>query len=416
MKQTLLKLIFLILAMHFVLACSRDHNPLSATPSKYQTLPVTHLQKNVIQANNDFSFDLFTQVNQLNAGKNVFISPFSVSMALGMTLNGADGETYTAMQKTLGFTGMDAQQINDTYHYLYNSLQDLDPKVIFKIANSIWCRQGIDFLPDFLKINQTYFHAEVQTLNFADPQAVLTINNWIARATNQKIKKVLEQIPSEAVMYLINALYFNGLWTYQFPQKKVRQEDFSLLNGQLVQCQMMRVQCKIPILIEEDLQAVQLPYGQGNFAMTVIMPSRTEFESYQQSFNLAEWQRIQENFKQRECVVGLPKFRFDFKSNLNQVLSALGMGIAFNENRADFSRISETERLFINRVIHQTFVEVSEKGTEAAAVTVVEIGATSVGPTVPTIIFNQPFIFVISETSTNTILFMGSILQPEWQE
>jgi len=416
MSQKKFIIIIFLALVFFTEGCTRNKNPLSAENPKYQTLPVKPLHKRVIEASNSFAFDLFTRVYTQKANENLFISPFSVSMALGMTLNGANGETYTAMQKTLGFEGMTEQQINETYRYLYTSLQRLDPKVIFNIANSIWCKQGVDFLPEFFRVNQTYFNAEVRTLNFADPQAALTINNWIARATNQKIKKVLDQIPPEAVMYLINALYFNGLWTYQFAEDKVREEDFTLLDGTTTNCLMMRVQCKIPIMTEAGLQVAQLPYGQGNFVMTVIMPTRDAFNNYLQTFNLSEWQRINARLEEKECVIGLPKFRFEFKSQLKKALIEMGMGIAFTEGRADFSRISEKQKLFINRVIHQTFVEVSEKGTEAAAVTVVEVGATSVGPTLPIIVFNRPFLFVISEKSTGTILFMGNVLQPEWRD
>ncbi len=410
------KLAFFLGCLLLVSGCRTDYTPLSPNEkSEYTSLPLTSEQKQVIETNNAFAFNLFAELNQETPTNNLFISPFSVSMALGMVLNGANGETYTAIQNTLGFENLDETAINSSYAYLYQNLQDLDPNVVFEIANSIWCRQGVNFLPEFLKVNQTYFNAQVHTINFADPQAVITINNWIADATHDKIQKVLDTIPQEAVMYLINALYFNGIWTYQFPEDKVMTKPFYTFAESPTQCQMMYVTCRVPILVNNTLTVAVLPYGSGNYTMTLIMPRTEEFNSFLQTFNLEKWQEIQTLVHKDSCTIGLPKFRFGFRKLLNSSLKKMGMEIAFDAKKADFSRISQDLSLKISRVIHQTFVEVSEKGTEAAAVTIVEMVVTSTeGPNIVPITFDHPFVFVISEKSTGTILFMGKVLQPVW--
>ncbi|WP_456407363.1 serpin family protein [Caldithrix abyssi] len=418
MKRLIFSFSVSLCCLWLAVGCSIDRTPLAQEDSGYKTFPVNSLHKKVINANNAFAFSLFSQVNQVNQKDNVFISPFSVSMALGMALNGANGQTYSAMQNTLGFSEMDEQSINETYAYLYQNLQQLDPRVIFQIANSIWCKKGSDFFPEFLAVNRQYFNAEVRDLNFADPQAVVTINNWIAQATNQKIKKVLDEIPPDAVMYLINALYFNGLWTYQFPEDEVQQRVFHQIDGQSAECSMMFVTCRIPALFEERIQVAQVPFGQGNYVMTFIMPRRMDdFNEYLLDFTQNEWTRIQENLKEDSCTLGLPKLRFGFKALLNEPLKKLGMDIAFDPVHADFSRITDQHPLFINRVIHQTFIEVSEKGAEAAAVTIVEMMTTTIGPPpILSLVFDQPFVFVISERSTGAVLFMGKVMKPLWEE
>ncbi len=409
-----LNIIIALILIFSLNSCSRDRSPLAPQNQKYQTLPVTHLQKQVIQTNNQFSFALFSQTNKLFSDQNVFISPFSVSMVLGMALNGAKGETYAAIRNTLGFTNISEQSVNQTYGYLYDALQQLDSSVTLEIANSVWCKQGLTFLPQFLSLNKTYFDAEIRTLNFADPQAVLTINQWIASATHNKIKHVIRSIPPDAIMYLINALYFHGSWQYEFPPQSTRQRDFYLTDGTQISCDMMATKIKIPIFINNTIKAVQLPYGQGNFVVTVIMPKNaSEFNDYVFRFDGNLWQHIDDSLRSRQCTIILPKLRFSFKTILNTPLKDLGMGIAFG-SEADFSRISANSNLRISKIIHQTYVEINEKGTEAAAVTVGEIGATSIQPHNLTITFDHPYLFVISEKSSGTLLFMGKILRPVW--
>ncbi|WP_457565983.1 serpin family protein, partial [Caldithrix abyssi] len=214
------------------------------------------------------------------------------------------------------------------------------------------------------------------------------------------------------------ALYFNGLWTYQFPEDEVQQRVFHQIDGQSAECSMMFVTCRIPALFEERIQVAQVPFGQGNYVMTFIMPrSLDDFNEYLLNFTQNEWTRIQENLKEDSCTIGLPKLRFGFNTLLNEPLKKLGMDIAFDPVHADFSRITDQFPLFINRVIHQTFIEVSEKGAEAAAVTIVEMMTTTIGPPpILSLVFDQPFVFVISERSTGAVLFMGKVMKPLWEE
>jgi len=400
--------------------CQQDKTPLGSENSDqlFPTLPVKPVQQKLIDANQKFGFELFKRINQISPDTNVFISPFSVSMALGMTMNGANGETYAAMRKTLGFENLDEQSINESYRYLYRALQALDPLVVFEIANSIWYKEGFKVLDEFLKVNRDYFSAEVEGLNFSDPSAVLRINSWVSEKTHEKIKKILDAIPSDAVMYLINAIYFNGTWKYTFPEEEVKQRDFFTLDGSKTDCQMMYVTSFFPVYFGEQLSAVELPYGAGSYVMTLILPTdQNSFEDFVNNFDETVWEEIQTNLSADSGTVGLPKFRFSFDQGLKPVLSDMGMAIAFDGSQADFTRINPKGNLFISKVKHKTFVEVNEKGTEAAAVTLVEMAITSVeAPKIFFLTFNRPFLFVIHEKSTGAVLFMGKIIRPIWEE
>ncbi len=413
MKKIFAPPIPLLLAF-LVVGCSG--NPVSHRRSELPRA-LTAQEMQLIDADNLFGLKLFMAVSAAAGDTNVFISPLSVSMALGMTLNGADGQTYDAMRETLELAGLTEDEINQSYQSLIALLTNLDPEVVFQIANSIWYRDTFPIRQSFVDVNRQYFSAEVQGLDFDDPGAADIINAWVHEKTNGKIDEIVDKpIDWNTVMFLINAIYFKGDWTYQFDPNDTEDEDFTLLDGTTKQVPMMFMQdVSLPYFENEDFQAVDLAYGDSLFSMTIILPhDGTDIDSIIEGLNTNQWEEWIGQFHHTSLEsFGMPKFKLEYEIKLNDVLKALGMEVAFDQNLADFSRMYHNEQvgpnLFISKVKHKTFIEVNEEGTEAAAVTSVEMAYTSIGPYM---IVNRPFIFAIRERFSGTILFIGKIVDP----
>jgi len=369
---------------------------------------LTPNQKSLVLSNNAFGFDVFRTINRYeNEDKNLFISPLSISLALAMTYNGANGDTKTEMQNTLRFPDLSAEEINVYFQTLSNTLLDLDPTVKLGIANSIWYRLGFTVLPDFLSINESYYNAEVQALDFSDPESVNTINGWCATKTNDKIKKVLDHIGPDVVMYLINAIYFKGQWTYDFDKELTTEGTFHTSPSEQNTVSFMHQEGAFEYYVNDSLQLLEMPYGQGNFSMVILLPAPGHSVSaLADGLTTETWNRWLADTSKAIVDIALPRFKFDYERILNDDLKELGMVKAFGP--ADFSNINPDAGLYISMVKHNSFVEVNEEGTEAAAVTVVEIVETSMPPVIPFVV-DRPFLFAIRETTTNTILFMGKV-------
>jgi serine protease inhibitor len=384
-----------------------------SVPTKHQTTQeLTISERQLVESDNQFGLKLFKEIIKEEKDKNVFISPLSVSMALGMTYNGANGETQEAMQKTLGLDGLTIQEVNESYKNLIELLTGLDPKVKFQIANSIWYRQSISAREEFINLCKKYFDALVTGLNFDDPAAADIINAWVKENTNGKITEIVDSpIDLLTVMFLINAIYFKGTWTYQFDEDETKDDWFRLPDGTKKPCKMMEQRGFYKYFESEDFQAVDLPYGDGDFSMTIFLPYwNVDIDSLIEKFdqeNLSYWLSC---FSSDSGDIYIPKFTLEYELKLNDALKALGMGIAFT-SAADFSKMYENVTVWIDQVKHKTFVEVNEEGTEAAAATVVEI---TYGPGPPGFWMrvDRPFIFVIRENKSQTILFMGKIVEP----
>ena len=347
------------------------------------------------------------------------ISPLSVSLALAMTYNGADGDTKEAMKKTLELYGLTVDEINENYKILIDALASVDPKVLMSIANSIWYRQTFEVEQDFINVNENYFNAEVSPLDFNDPDAVTTINNWVAGKTKNKITEILDAIPADAVMYLINAIYFKGIWKYEFDESDTEEKPFYLSDGTTKDVPMMIQEASFNYLSNDILQAVEMPYGAGNYSMIILLPQYNKsLDDIIDQLSNENWNKwLSEFYEAEKLQIHLPKFKFEYKNQLNDELKNMDMGIAFDPEYADFSKINSTWQLFISRVIHKSFIEVNEEGTEAAAVTLVEMNYTSFGGETGIHFYvNQPFIFAIKEKYTNTIIFMGKVMEPEYED
>lgn len=415
-----MKISFVVFAVvTFCLLNCKDLGTSAWEQKKEEVRPLTELEKRLVHISNDFGFNLLRTVNQTESGKDVFISPLSVSMALGMTLNGADGTTEEAMRSTLGFSGMTQEEVNKASSGLMQLLRTLDPKVEFKIANSIWHRLGFAVEQEFIETNRRYFEAIVTGLDFSAPDASATINQWVESSTNGKIEKIVpDQIPREVVMYLINAMYFKGTWTYQFDKSKTTEAPFHLPDGTTRTARLMQLRGTLPYVETPLYQAVELPYGDSLFSMIVVLPKPGQpVETFVNELTEDSWSALRDGLRAQLGTVFMPKFKLEFEKALNDALKALGMGIAFDPDSADFRRISRQvyeigERLFITEVKHKTFVQVDEEGTEAAAVTSVEIGITSL-PSEFMMRVDRPFFFVITERHSGTLLFLGKIVEPE---
>ncbi len=376
---------------------------------------LTVQEQQLAEADNQFGLKLFRAVSETEPGENVFISPLSVSMALGMTLNGARGETRAAMEETLELSGLSQEEINTAYRSLIDLLRGLDPRVTFTIANSIWYRQNFDVRQAFIETSKEYFDAEVAALDFGSPEALDAINGWVSENTQGKIDRIVQDIPPNVVMYLINAIYFKGTWQYQFDEEKTRQASFTRPDGSEVTVDMMTLEePTLAYYRDEQVTAVELPYGDSLYAMTILLPNRDGNVDFLAAHPDADrWSEITSGLRSRELsALEMPRFTLEYKKELNDVLKALGMEIAFDKRRANFGGINETlaRKLYIDEVMHKTFIEVDEAGTEAAAATSVSIGFTSVGP--PTVRIDRPFVFVIREHHSGTILFIGKLTDP----
>ena len=377
---------------------------------------LTEKTARLIEAENDFGFELFKNVYTSETEfENIMVSPLSVSLALAMTYNGANGETKSAMEKTLKVYGLTPDDINTSYRDLVEALKSLDPKVLLEIANAIFYRDDFTVENEFVSINKNFYDAEVSALDFNSPQAVNTINEWVAEKTNDKIETILEEITGDQVMFLLNAIYFKGIWQTEFNTESTESLPFYLENETSIQTETMQRLDTLPYTSNDLFSAVQLSYGKGNYNMFVFLPEPgRNIQEIVDKLDKDNWETWMESFQETQSVdIKLPRFKYDYEITLNEVLTEMGMGIAFT-GAADFTGINKNGGLQIGFVKHKTFVEVNEEGTEAAAVTIVSIEYTSVtpGPQKGPFYVNRPFVYAITEKDTGAILFIGTVKNP----
>jgi serine protease inhibitor len=387
-------------------ACSDPQSPGHPAPS------LDAAEQQVSSSGNEFSFALFQQLAKREAGKNVFVSPLSASMSLGMAMNGAAGPTFDAMRTALRLGTGDMGQIDAGYRGLVDLLRGLDPTTTFQIANSIWYRNSVSFRQSFLDTTKKYFDAQVQGLNFADATGSLaTINAWVSANTGGKIPKILDEITPDEVMFLINAIYFKGTWQMKFDPALTTPDRFVAADGtiQTVPFMNRREHLKPMFLFgatQQQVSVVELPYGNGDFAMDIILPPpNASVDSTAATLTSSAWGALIASLREVDYALAMPKFTLSYERTLTDDLSALGMGVAFTD-QANFSGMSAVG-LKLEFVKQKTFVDVNEAGTEAGASTVTGVVPTSLTE----VRVNRPFIFVIRERQTGTIVFMGKLLR-----
>lgn len=376
--------------------------------------PVEELDQRLVDANNGFGFHLYSELILAEPDVNLLISPSSIITALAMTYNGADGETREAMANALKLGEMSMDEVNRAFANLLTILQNPDPEVELAVANSLWAREGVDFYEEFLECNREFYNAEVAELDFDNAGAADVINRWVKEQTRDKIDGIVEPpINPETILFLINAIYFNGDWSVPFDPDNTTDVEFSSSDGSKSEHPLMFRNDDFRYYENDLFQAVSLPYGKNErVSMYVLLPVEEKgLEQLYAELNNANWNSWVNSFRTMEGELGLPRFRFEYETSLNDALKALGMGIAFDENAADFSGMRPTPpSLFISEVKHKAFIDVNEEGTEAAAVTSVEVGVTAM-PETFSMIVDRPFFFAVADDMTGTILFMGSVLK-----
>lgn len=400
-----------------LLALAACGDPVGPGSDTITELPraLTLAEQAVIRDGNTFGLELMRQVAARDSRPNIVLSPLSASMALGMTLNGAEGATFDAMRSALGFDGLTREQINQAYRGLIDLLTELDPQVRFDIANSVWANKDIPFHEAFLQAVRAAFDARVESRDFADAATLKAINDWVKASTDGLIEKILDELDPEMAAILVNAIYFDGAWTSRFDPANTARAEFRREDGRSVQVDMMNMsEGKFPMGGGSDWSAIELPYGGEAFSMVVMLPSEgTTARDFLQRLDAARWQEITSGLTARELDrLSIPKFTLAFDTYLNDALKAMGMGVAFSPG-ADFTRMSPIgDRLCIDFVRQKTFIEVDERGTKAAAVTAVGMRPTSFNG----LIVDRPFVFAIRERLSGTLLFVGMVGDPTVKE
>lgn len=385
---------------------NKEGEPTTNEPTNNQSVGIT--------ATGDFEIDLFREsfvVSQGNGGFNTVISPLSIKIAMAMVTEGAKEETLTELREVL-----ELDENSKTYYQ--NLIDDISEQddITLAIANSLWSREGLEFKQDFVDLLRDYYYAEATSLDFNDSSSVDTINRWVKDNTNGKIDKILEEIDPLEIMYLINAIYFNADWTEQFNEDYTQEKDFTLTDGSIIQTDLMSMDSDFLYQENDDFQAVELPYGEnGRYVMRVYLPNEgKEIDKFVSDMTREKMDKWKEGFSLMEGYLELPKFKIEYSSSLEDVLKNLGIRKAFDTGSANFKGIID-KNVYISKVVHKTYIDVSEKGTEAAAVTTIGMSLTAM-PTEPEetfeMIVDRPFFFTINDTKNDEILFMGTILNP----
>lgn len=405
MKKWLCLLLGIVMVVGLLAGCSGK----LAQSGQNNTFDKDKISLEVVEGNSRFAFAIFKQLNKEDGERSIFISPLSISTALTMTYQGAGTTTKEAMAKALEYAGIDDGKLNASYKNLLRYLRQLDKKIELNIGNSLWIREGEAIKEDFLAANRDIFAASVTPLDFSKQNAADQINQWISDATKKKIEKMVDSpIPSDIVMYLINAIYFKGDWAEQFDRKNTFGTQFHAGDGNTPEVMMMSRKGKVEYGQGDNFKAVRLPYGSGKTAMYCILPEEAvSINDLIAGLDADRWKVIRDSISERdEVLLRLPRFKMEYGiKNLNDSLTALGMGEAFTD-AADFSGIRKG--VYISRVLHKAVIEVNEEGSEAAAATMVEMQeAALVEPL--TFIADRPFVFVIADDETGTILFMGKL-------
>ena len=415
---------WVILFMTLPLLANSCEKEKSATEKKDPIeIILTSAETKIANNCNNIAFSYLANISKQealdNKRENVMISPLSLNLAMAMCWNGAHGQTKEQIKNTLGFVGNTDQDVNSFFKKMVETLPKTDPSVKLSIANSIWQHNNFSVLESFLATNKKWFNASVQSLDFRNSNSVNVINNWCSDNTNGMIKKILEDIKPNEVLFLINALYFKAPWTDKFKEENTAMQTFYLRDGGSKNVSTMNQELTCQYSEGTRYRAATLPYGNQAFNMTIILPKEGFLP--EDLFSLLEpissttnnWRNIINDKRTSKVDLFLPKFKFDYEIEFNDILKKMGITDAFIPKLANFSRISSEQELVISKVLQKTAIEVNEKGSEAAAVTSVGIGVTSMPPKNEFRV-NRPFVFVISEKFTGTILFAGKVEMPSY--
>jgi serine protease inhibitor len=398
-------------------ACAGSTEP-QPVPALITTLPraLSGTEQAAASATTSFGLALFRTVNARTArDSNLALSPVSASLALGMLMNGAEGTTLDQVRATLGFGTTQLADVNTAYKALIPLLATLDPSVKMTFANAAWFDISSPPSAGFTQRLGDTFGARVASAPFAAPSTVTAINDWVSAATNARITKIVERFNGNDIAILINATYFKGKWRSQFKPAQTHSAPFTTGPSATTPVQMMSTESGLARVgaLTDGTVVGELPYGGDAFVMNIVMPPVGRLEALTDTLSAAGWRAALATLpvQSRTMLVQLPKFRLETNRELRVDLAAMGMPRPFaNAELNPMFSTPSTDR-FVSSVLQKVFVDVNEEGTEAAAVTSVTIGKTSVSPT-PSLIVDRPFLFAIRDRLTGTILFIGKILKP----
>lgn len=371
-------------------------------------------EHSLVNSSSAFAMDLFSQL-QTQEAPNQFFSPYSIHLALAMAMNGNEGETLEQFRQVLHFEGMDIEEANEAAGTLTRFLMELDPKVRLSIANAIWYKQGYTLDESFASRLRDAYDAELASLDMSNAQAADIINQWIETNTEGLIKDMLDQVPASAVMYLVNAIYFKADWKYRFDDRLTKKAPFTTSDGSEVQVDMMQLAEATTLKFHTDngLDYLEIPYSTGQYSLG-ILTSDEGLQEKLEGLDLEKLEQFREEARESDFLLHMPKFKMRYKvDNLKNDLISLGLTLPFQSHPGNFTRLfaNTTAPLKISRVIHEALIEVDEKGSEAAAATIVEIRETSL-PSFSEYKLDKPFVFFIQEKHSGAILFMGKLGDP----
>jgi len=370
----------------------------------------------VIDANNQFAFELYSKFNENEKG-NIFFSPYSISTALAMTYEGARGQTAEEMQNVFHFPA-DINVRGPAFAKIYNEINKKDKEYKLNTANALWAQKDYAFLNSYFDLVGKYYGGKVTNLDFIGEteKSRVTINDWVEDQTNDKIKDIIPPgvLNPMTRLVLTNAIYFKGTWVKQFDEKNTKEQDFRVSPGNTVKVPMMSLtgkDAKFNYTETDKLQVLELLYKGNELSMLVLLPKEDNLDSISDSLNAEKLAGLRSSLREQQVDVFLPKFKFETKYFMADTLSDMGMPTAFTQGKADFSGMTGNQDLFISKVIHQAFVEVNEEGTEAAAATVVIMTMSAV-PRQTIFMADHPFIVIIQQKETGNILFLGKVMDP----
>jgi len=406
MKKTKLLIVPLIIIVFSLSACTLFEKQ---EEEKDEKNPLIDQEREVKSVASDFSFDVFKEL--ANSQENLFVSPYSLNTALIMAYVGSDGETREEMKAVLNLEYDDILELKKDVLHLKHHLETISEEAEVSIANALFLKQGIPFLDSYIESGKNYFEAELDNL----PQTGEPINQWVEEKTREKIDEIIDSGPIDplVIAYLVNAIYFQADWNLEFDENLTRTRPF-YFNNEGFDVEMMENKDDYRYLINDDIEAIRLDYSHEKYAFHAIMPSN--LEDFYLNFNKNSFEDLKNSYRKDELTLRLPKFKMEEKFKLSDALEAMGMHLAFNPSQADFSKMVDLEELrdnvYISEVYHSTYIEVDETGTEAAAATAVEMSREMAVMDPLILEFNRPFIFLIEEKESNTILFMGQLANP----
>ena len=377
-------------------------------------------QNSIVESNNDFTFDMFKHLNSSDTSEtNMFVSPFSVYDALAMAYDGAAKKTATEMRKVMKFKKNQEESHKDFVQLLNEYKKD---NSVFTITNAAVAQKNYNFLDSYMKCLKD-FNATISQADFSKfeerAEAVKKINSWVSKNTNDKIKDLLSNndIDELTRLILLNAIYFNASWNTEFNADKTRKMTFYGKNSVEYITDFMNGQQKVGLSENDEAQMIKIDYSKEVASMFIIMPKENaDLDKYISEFSLEKFEKLENTLAALKVNLSMPKFKVESRFEMKKALMNMGIKAAFSKS-ADFSKMNGKSNLYIDEVIHKAFVEVSEKGTEAAAATAVVVREKSMAVSqTPSVNINRPFIFVIRENKNNAILFVGKYVKPQVEE